>query len=87
MDTTGATPIIPSIHPSIHPVSSCLLLDLGTRQHVVREDQHHGDPAQLCDSGHVSALREHRLCLRPLPDPAGKSHPSFLNKSLLTLTT
>lgn len=40
---------------------------------MVRAGQYDGDPAELCDAGNVPALREHRLLLRSLPDPAGQS--------------
>lgn len=46
--------------------------------HLVRTCQYDGDPVELRDPGDVPALREHRLLLRPMPDPTGKRTAIFI---------
>lgn len=40
---------------------------------MVRASVHAGDPAELCDTGHVSSLRGHRLHIGEVQDPGGKT--------------
>lgn len=43
---------------------------------MVRARQYHGHPAELRDPGNVSALREHRLHVRPMSNTAGTRNTS-----------
>ena len=45
---------------------------------MVRACHHDGDPAELRDVGDVPALREHRLQLTTLQDPAGRQPRTHL---------
>lgn len=52
----------------------CLLLSsLTCNLYMVRASVHAGDPAELCDTGYVSSLWGHRLQIREVQDPGGKT--------------
>lgn len=52
----------------------CLLASsLTFNPYMVRASVHAGDPAELCDTGHVSSLWGHRLQIGEVQDPGGKT--------------